>query len=74
MPAVPSRSLSVPARRLPRSGQAPGALRRLLDCLLAWQERSRQRQQLAQLTAHELADLGLTPEQVAAERSKPFWR
>lgn len=52
----------------------PSFGRRLLDRLLAWQERSRQRQQLAQLGAHELADLGLTPDQVALECAKPFWR
>ncbi len=39
-----------------------------------WQERSRQRQRLAQLDDHLLKDIGLRPDQAAREASKPFWR
>ncbi len=42
--------------------------------LLFWQERYAQRQALAALEDHRLADIGLTREDVAREVAKPFWR
>jgi uncharacterized protein YjiS (DUF1127 family) len=37
-------------------------------------ERSRQRRALRRLDACQLKDIGLTPDDVAAEASKSFWR
>ena len=45
-----------------------------LDQLLEWQNRARQRRQLASLENHMLKDLGLSRADVARESSKPFWR
>ncbi len=45
-----------------------------LDQLLEWQDRARQRRQLASLESHVLKDLGLSRADVAGEISKPFWR
>lgn len=42
--------------------------------LLFWQERYAQRQALAALEDHRLADIGLSREDVAREVAKPFWR
>lgn len=50
------------------------ALERLADLLLIWQERSRQRHQLALLSDHMLRDIGLTRADVLAEATKRFWQ
>ncbi len=42
--------------------------------LLVWQERARQRHQLAQLDARLLKDIGLARAEAEAETAKPFWR
>jgi len=47
---------------------------RVIDTLLTWQERSRQRRDLARLPDHLLKDIGLSAADVAAEVSKPAWR
>lgn len=49
-------------------------LRRALDLLLLWQQRARDRRQLASLSDQMLRDIGLTRADVYAEASKPFWR
>jgi uncharacterized protein YjiS (DUF1127 family) len=45
-----------------------------LDQLLEWQDRARQRHQLASLESHILKDLGLSRADVVRETDKPFWR
>ncbi len=45
-----------------------------LDQLLEWQDRARQRHQLASLEGHILKDLGLSRADVVRETDKPFWR
>ena len=45
-----------------------------LDQLLVWQDRARQRHQLAALENDLLKDLGLSRADVARETDKPFWR
>ena len=65
----------------------PGALRRraaveaLSDAALSvravlrrWQQRRRQRNELARLDARTLADIGLTRAQADFLINKPFWR
>ena len=42
--------------------------------LLVWQRRYAERQALASLDAHRLADIGLSREDLAGEIAKPFWR
>jgi uncharacterized protein YjiS (DUF1127 family) len=44
-----------------------------IDQLLEWQDRARQRRQLAALEGHILKDLGLSRADVARESGKPFW-
>jgi uncharacterized protein YjiS (DUF1127 family) len=39
----------------------------------AWRARA-SRRALGRLDAHRLRDLALTPEEVARETAKPFWR
>jgi uncharacterized protein YjiS (DUF1127 family) len=39
-----------------------------------WRDRERSRHLLTLLSQHELADMGLTPQQARWESSKPFWR
>jgi uncharacterized protein YjiS (DUF1127 family) len=48
--------------------------RRAVEALLTWQERARQRRELAGLDARALADIGLAREQALAEVRKPFWQ
>ena len=55
-----------------------GARRRwdlwVLDTLLVWQERSRQRHALARLDDRMLRDIGASRADVERECAKPFWR
>lgn len=46
----------------------------LMATLQQWMDRRYQRQQLAQLDARQLRDIGLDAEQVQAEIQRPFWR
>ncbi len=46
---------------------------RLLDILLRWQERARQRHQLMALDERMLKDIGLSRADAYREASKPFW-
>jgi uncharacterized protein YjiS (DUF1127 family) len=50
------------------------ALRNLVDRIMSWHERSRQRRHLAGLSDHMLRDIGLSRGDVCAECEKPFWR
>lgn len=63
---------AVPALRL--RAEPRRTLRRMLDVLLTWHERHRQRRDLAGLTDHMLRDIGLSRADVAIEADKPFWR
>jgi len=49
---------------------APGVF---ADLQRAW-HRARTRRLLAEMTAHELRDIGVTPSDAQAEANKPFWR
>jgi uncharacterized protein YjiS (DUF1127 family) len=51
-----------------------GLASRLLQTLLAWQERAHQRHALGQLNGRDLRDLGLSRADVVFEAGKPFWR
>ena len=63
-----------------RRAAAPLVLRlwtltaRVLVVLALWQQRARERHQLANLGEHMLRDLGLQSDKVEAECAKPFWR
>jgi uncharacterized protein YjiS (DUF1127 family) len=46
----------------------------VVEGVLAWFERTRQRRQLSELSDHMLKDIGLTRVDVEAELSKPFWQ
>jgi uncharacterized protein YjiS (DUF1127 family) len=52
----------------------PGRLDRLVQTLLLWHERARQRRHLQDLSDHMLRDIGLSRADVLAETDKPFWR
>jgi uncharacterized protein YjiS (DUF1127 family) len=58
------------------SGRSPRRTRLIgvVDRLLTWQERARQRRQLQGLSDQMLRDIGLGRADVQAEASKPFWR
>ena len=56
------------------SGRFTRSLIRLSSLLNLWISRHRQRKQLAQVESFRLDDLGLTPQQVQQEISKPFWK
>lgn len=46
----------------------------LLELLLTWQERARQRYALQQFDDRMLRDIGLSRAEVERECTKPFWR
>ncbi len=49
------------------------ALLAVFDKVYVWQERARQRHQLAEMSDHMRADLGLSYGDIDREASKPFW-
>ena len=49
-------------------------LRGRFGLLLQWQRRWQQRRHLAELDAHLLRDIGVTPRAALREAGKPFWR
>jgi uncharacterized protein YjiS (DUF1127 family) len=46
----------------------------VVEGVLGWFERTRQRRQLSELSDHMLKDIGLSRADVEAEAAKPFWR
>ena len=46
---------------------------RIIDVMLLWEERSRQRRALYCLDDRALTDMGLSRADVAQESQKPFW-
>ena len=55
-------------------GLIRSTLLRLVDQLLTWQDRARERAHLRDLNDHMMKDLGLSRADVDREASKPFWR
>lgn len=51
-----------------------GALSRVRTALITVLTRRRERQRLAHLDAHLLRDIGLDPQEVRRECTKPFWQ
>ncbi|MDP6708402.1 MAG: DUF1127 domain-containing protein [Alphaproteobacteria bacterium] len=47
---------------------------RLVDTLLAWQDRAQQRYRLAEMDDRMLKDIGVGHASARAEAAKPFWR
>ncbi len=48
--------------------------RRAVNPVGMWNDRSRQRRHLLELSDHLLRDIGVTRAEVEAEAGKPFWR
>ena len=55
-------------------GLIRSALLRLVDQLLTWQDRARERAHLRDLNDHMMKDLGLSRADIDREAGKPFWR
>lgn len=47
---------------------------RTFETLHVWHQRQQSRRQLAQLSARDLHDVGLSWSDIAYEAEKPFWR
>jgi uncharacterized protein YjiS (DUF1127 family) len=73
-PALAEQSVNAGAGAALRARSWRRALERICDLLLAWQERSRQRHQLASLSDHLLRDIGLSRADIMAETTKRFWQ
>jgi uncharacterized protein YjiS (DUF1127 family) len=67
----PSWSRSAPAFSLRLAG---AGVTRLLDVLVRWQERARERHHLASLSDTALRDIGLSRADVEHESRKSFWQ
>ncbi|HKP27513.1 MAG TPA: DUF1127 domain-containing protein [Dongiaceae bacterium] len=61
-------------KHLPALQRAVFALCRVVDVLLLWQERHRERRNLAMLSDHMLKDLGVSRADIDVEMRKRFWR
>ena len=46
----------------------------IVETLLVWQERDRQRHQLASLDDRQLSDIGVSRAEADREAATPFWR
>ncbi len=69
--------IALPRPAVAAARPAPGLgtlLVRLIDTLLDWQERARQRHHLSGLDDHLLRDIGLSRADVEHETAKPFWQ
>ncbi len=51
-----------------------GLFTRVVDVMLTWSDRMRQRRHLAELDDRLLRDIGISRADVEAEISRPFWR
>lgn len=51
--------------------RAPSAV---FGTLLTWQMRANERARLAEMEAHRLEDMGISPSEARREAAKPFWR
>ncbi|WP_291863659.1 DUF1127 domain-containing protein [Bradyrhizobium sp.] len=51
-----------------------GVFARISETLRIWHKRRQDRRQLAQLSARELHDVGLSWSDIVYEAEKPFWR
>jgi uncharacterized protein YjiS (DUF1127 family) len=51
-----------------------GFFARIIETLHVWRQRQVQRRQLAQLSARDLHDVGLSWSDIVYEAEKPFWR
>ncbi|MBS0221699.1 MAG: DUF1127 domain-containing protein [Proteobacteria bacterium] len=58
------------------SSHAPlaGTYAAFKDIFSTWRRRSRERRELLTLDPRSIRDLGTTPQAIAFEASKPFWR
>ena len=74
LPRDPGRAGSEPGQPADEPIRWRDVLAAVIDQLMTWQERARQRHQLQSLSDHMLHDIGLGRADVEAETSKPFWR
>ena len=51
-----------------------GFFARTLETVRVWHQRQQNRRQLAQLSARDLHDVGLSWSDIVYEAEKPFWR
>lgn len=49
-------------------------LQAAIDLIFVWQERHRQRIELARMDQRMLRDLGLSAQDISSEADKPFWQ
>jgi uncharacterized protein YjiS (DUF1127 family) len=61
-------------RSLPVHQRVVAALCQIFDVLMLWQERHRERRNLAMLSDHVLKDIGASRADIDLEISKKFWR
>lgn len=67
-------SLTAYGQRFRGRSRRFSALALLIDLLLEWQERARQRYALRSMDDRMLRDIGLSRADIEGESSKPFWR
>jgi uncharacterized protein YjiS (DUF1127 family) len=68
------RIMTISSLRQLLGGYVHGDLSSLIEALLVWRERARQRRDLAMLDDRALQDIGLSRADVFGETMKPFWR
>ena len=83
VPATPARAVAGATVALPLIAVLPrtgiksavqDAFLRVVETVLAWHDRTRQRRALRELSDHMLRDIGMDRAAALAEATKPFWR
>ena len=67
------KSGSIQTRPAARKAQL-GLVARVVDLMLTWSDRMRQRRHLAELDDRLLQDIGVSRADIENEISRPFWR
>jgi uncharacterized protein YjiS (DUF1127 family) len=68
-----NKSGSIQTRPMGRTVQM-GLVSRVVDLMLTWSDRMRQRRHLAELDDRLLQDIGVSRADIENEISRPFWR
>ena len=69
-----SAGFSLPTITATDAPSARNPFSRLVQLLVLWDSRRRQRQDLADLDDRMLADIGISREEARRETNQPFWR
>jgi uncharacterized protein YjiS (DUF1127 family) len=66
--------MSIHSQKLMINHHGSGFWAQVEETIHVWRERQRQRRELAQWSARDLQDVGISWSDIVRETEKPFWR